>query len=717
MAKGISSLVAVLKRRGLPAAAAFVAVMGAAGAYLLLSPKLYEASARMMLDDKRVSVSDLGRDLTQVTSTTPGGPSPLADQAELVKSEKVLEKAIAATYPPGVKDSITPEKLRKKLKVKIVPATNILEFKYEARDAQLAAKLLNVIAQTMVEENTRTISSQATKVREFLEKKEVPAAQRNLTVAEANENRQKQASGIVSFDEQSKSVVTSLASLEDQERTALAQLQELRSRAASLEKITKTTSLDKAYSAVRTGQDEEVKKLRSKLTELEQQVIQAKLKFTEEHPTVTKLVQERDAVKAMYEQEVARVSPDGQSQTTNFASDDLTKDLTAQLITNQTESLAVQKKLRVIQAERANLQARLGKLPLQQQSVAALTRKREEAAESLKTLQRKLEEARIAEAQKVSNLSIIEFAKPGTSPSSPKIPVVLVVATVFGTVLATGIILLLEAMDNTLRSGWEAQDLLKLQLLGVLPRLPGSTLKLQSADTFLDDIGSVEPYRMLLKNIEFRNLEDLNSIVISSTISGEGKSVVASHLGAVSAMLSRKTLIIDADLRRPEQHRIFHLEHKPGVADVIAGNLSLMEAVQPSGTENLSVLTCGEMHNRPSQLLESPEMKALIAEATAKFDLVIIDTPPLCACADASTLSRYSDGMVVVTRPGFTLKEILQKAVVDLTHNGVKVLGIVVNGMTSDTDLYYRYPVTGYQPKLTPTNKSFTALSGGKNSK
>ena len=317
---------------------------------------------------------------------------------------------------------------------------------------------------------------------------------------------------------------------------------------------------------------------------------------------------------------------------------------------------------------------------------------------SLKFLQSKLEEARLAQAQKVSNIRIIESAKVPESPSSPKKAVVLALATVFGGILATGIILLLELMDNTLRDGREAEELLNLPLLGVLPRLPAKALVLEPSDRFLDQVGLVEPYRMLFKTLEFRSDDELKTIVVSSTISGEGKSVVASHLAAVSAMLSRKTLVIDADLRRPVPHTLFNLPPKPGITEIIEGSRSLINAIQITDVDNLDVLTCGELHGRPSQLLESVEMKSILEEAAKEYELVVIDTPPVSACADAATLGKYSNGVVLVTRPSFTNKEMLQRAVSELNRDRIPILGVVVNGMSNLTEKYYRYPVKNYQP-------------------
>lgn len=719
MEKGISSLLAVLKRRALPALVTFTAVIGGAFAYLTVTPRLYEASARLIQDDRRVSVSELGRDLTQVSSGAPGGPSPLANEAELVKSQRVLERAIALaslkSYNGSPTSQITSEELNKGLGVKIVPATNILQLNYKSKDPELAAQLLNAVSQAMIEENTKTISSEATKVREFLESSEIPNARKRLAAAEKNESNYRHISGIISFEEQTKSAVESLATLEDQERALTAQLQEAKGRDASLRQITDAKSLDKAYASVRGGQDEQLKTLRAKLTELNTKLIEARLRLTENHPSVIALVEQRDKVNKLYTEQLARVSPANSSVATNsVAGDQISQDLTSKLLANETERKAIENKLKTVQAQRVQLQVQIAKLPIQQQPLIALTREREDATASLKSLQSKLEEARITEAQKVSNLRLIEAAKPPTIASSPKRSAVLALATVFGTVLGTGVMLLLEVMDNTLKDASEAEELLSLPLLGVLPRLPAKTLVLEPADRFLDDVSLVEPYRMLLKTLEFRSTDKVHVIVVSSTLSGEGKSIVASHLAAISAMLSRRTLIIDADLRRPMQHTLFNLAPKPGITDVIEKRRSLNQAVQPTDVENLHVLTGGEFHGRPSQLLESPAMKSLVAEAAEYYDMVIIDTAPISACADAATLARQSDGMMLVTRPSITIKEVLQRAVSELNHNQIPVLGVVVNGMTEQTEKYFRYPVDNDRPLGGRSPKRLTAVEGGR---
>lgn len=708
MAKNISSLPSVLKRHRWPALATFASVIGASIAYLVVTPPVYKVTARLMLDDKQVSVSQLGRDLTQVPSNVPGGPSPIANQAELVKSQRVLKRAVDKVFPKEVespKSKKTIGVLGKGLKVKIVPATNILEMSYQDRDPALATKLINAVSEVMVEESTEAIRSEAKAVREFLEK-EVPKRRAAAGAAEGAETQYRQQSGLISFEEQTKSLVESLATLEDQERVLAAQLQEARSKSQELQQITNSSTLPNAYAAGRVGQDKELADLRVKLADVDGQLAKARSRFTDDNPAIVSLLQQRDSIRDLYNAKAARLLPTNQSvPSANIASDELSQKLTSQYITGETDRIALEKKLNVLQADRVQLRQRIAQLPLKQQPLTILVRQREEATASLKLLQSKLEEARIAEAQLISNIRIIEQAQIPSAAAGPNSKVVLVVAIVFGTILAVGIILLLEVMDNKLRDASDAEDLLKLPILGVLPNLPKEAQSLEKPDQFLDNVGLVEPYRRLLKTLEFRSLEKLKVIVVTSTLTGEGKSLVVSHLAAVSAMLSGRILIIDADLHRSKQHSLFDLPFQPGLTDVIDKKLSLLHAVQPTSVENLSILTCGEICDRPSSLLESPSMKSILAEAAAHYDLVIVDTPPVSSCADAHAMSRYSDGLVMITRPNFTPKEMVLRAIAELKGNGVPILGIVVNGMTTQTEKYYRSALKGYKPTAKPRKR------------
>ncbi len=704
MDTSLSSLPLALRRRLLPALVTFTSVIGGAIAYVVVTPPVYQVKARLMLDNKKVSVSELGRNLSQVPANTPGGANPIATQAELVGSERVLQRALEKIALLGSsQEELTIDTLREDLKVKIVPATNILELSYQGQNPELATTVINAVANAMVSESAEGIRSEARAVREFLEK-EVPLRRKEVAAAEAALNKFKQTTGLVSPEEQTQLLIRSLATLEDQERAVSIQLQDAKTRSQELQTITSLNNTQNAYIAGRIGQDQELQALRAQLVNLEQELAKARSRLTDQNPAVISLVQERYQLLTLYNQKLSRLLPTNQPTNQiippgDVASDQLSQNFTSRFILAETERSALEQKLYLVQTERIKLQDRLGQIPVLRQPFATLVRRQEEAIASLKLLQNKLEEARIAEAQLVNNIQIIERAKlPSLSQQlNPKVLVVLVIATAAGIALAVGMVLLLEVMDNTLHDASEAEALLKLPRLGVLPKMPAQALSLEQPNRFLADIRLMEPYRLLLTTMELRAQKRLQLIVVSSAVSGEGKSVVASHLAAVSVRFSRRTLIIDADWRHPMQQDLFGLPPQPKVTDLIDRNQTWLSAVQPTAIANLSILTCSELPSGSATFLQSQVMKSILAAAADHYDLVIVDTPPVSSFADAHSLSRYSDGLVIVTRPNFTQKDMLLQTVSELKDSSTPILGFVVNGISDRTQQYYSYSLDSYQ--------------------
>jgi succinoglycan biosynthesis transport protein ExoP len=681
-----SILLSVLKRRMLPAMMTFASVMVAAIAYLAFTPRLYEATARLMLNDNQLSVSDLGRDLGRLPSAAAGGPNPLATQSELLKSQRVLKRAIRKL--PFKEDTLTVHQISQELRVRIVPGTNILELSYRDKNPKLAAALLNAATAAMVEENIANIRAGASSVRAFLET-EVPKQRTVLEEVEARENRYRQENGLISVAEQTQELVQSLGAVENQERDLSSQLQDLTSQHLSLQQLVGTASSKKAYTSARVGQDEELKALRTKLADLAAQVIEMRSRLGDQHPDLIALTEQRDETQKLYESKRSRIMPAEQSSTSDVAGDALSQELMAKLIASDIERVALEQKLGVVRTSRLNLQSRLIELPIKQQPLTTLIRTREEAESTLKQLQSKLQEARIAEAQLISNINIISVAESPTQPQWPKKSAVLVMAVVFGTALSTGIILLLEVLDGSLYDAGAAEEIFGQPPLGALPPLYSTLMDLSQPELFLDNVYSVEPYRKLLKTLEFRTAKKLRLLAISSALANEGKSAVVSHLAVVSALSSQRTLIIDADLRRPKQHKLFRLSLEPGLAEVIDGKLTLQEAIQTTSCERLSVLTCGNRSQRPSIVLESAAMQSLLQAAANQFDLVILDTPPINSYADAFVLSRYSDGLMFVVRPGTTTRNGLSQAVREQSKSGVEFIGFVLNNMDSPIERDY----------------------------
>lgn len=701
---GMPPITPVIKRNLWNALLTFTAVVGASYVYVKATPPVYEGSVRLILDDRRSSVSELGQAIA--SNTAPGNANPIATQAELIASERVLKRAAILLAASGLDDKVPdPGSIASALKVKIVPATNILEVYYSNRDPKVVAAVLNAVSQATVQESGEAIRQQAFAVRQFVEGR-VPGQQARLEKAEFAESQFKEANGIVSLEDQDKNLVNSLAVVEDQARALSAQLSEAQKKSGQLQGIIGVDNVRTAYITSRAGQDDELKTLRAKLTDLESQVIDARSRLGDQNPDLLALVQKRDETRTLYSQSLARVVPNSSIVPGNsLATDDLSRGLIATYITGAVEQNAMIDKLKALRGQQAPLQSRLATLPAKQRVLMSLVRQREQEALTLKTLQGKLEEARIAEAQLISNVRVVGQAAVPKMPASPKPAAALLLGLAAGFASAIAVILLGEMLNTKVGSPSEVESQLKLPVLGILPRrLPLQPSRLNG---FLNNADAIEPYRRILKTLELSNKDPLRSILVSSSIAGEGKSSVAAHLAIVSAMMSRRTLLIDADLSQPLQHHFFDLSQQPGLTDVVSENASLNAIVQPTTIANLHVLTQGQWLNRPAQVLEANAMKTLVQTAMKEYDLVIIDTAPVARFADAMSLSEHTDGVVLVVRPEFTPRAAALQSIADLQKSGARILGTIVNP-TPDPARINRAPSS---PSLDPVNQRYPSPS------
>ncbi|MCY8908213.1 CpsD/CapB family tyrosine-protein kinase [Bacillus atrophaeus] len=189
-----------------------------------------------------------------------------------------------------------------------------------------------------------------------------------------------------------------------------------------------------------------------------------------------------------------------------------------------------------------------------------------------------------------------------------------------------------------------------------------------------------EQYRTIRTNIAFSSVQtNLRSILVTSSVPGEGKSFSAANLAAVFAQQEKKVLLVDADLRKPTIHETFQLENVTGLTNVLVETCSLSETVQQTPIDNLYILTSGPTPPNPAELLSSKAMGDLILDIYDQYSLVIFDSPPLLAVADGQILANQTDGSVLVVLSGKTKIDTVQKAKDALEQSKAKLLGALLN--------------------------------------
>ena len=201
-----------------------------------------------------------------------------------------------------------------------------------------------------------------------------------------------------------------------------------------------------------------------------------------------------------------------------------------------------------------------------------------------------------------------------------------------------------------------------------------------------------EAYRNLRTNLSFLRPDNpLNKIAITSSVPKEGKSLTAANLAIAISYNDKEVLIIDADLRKPMQHKFYDLSNYEGLSDILTGNLEFLEAIKKTGVERLSLISTGFIPPNPSELLSSKRMEKVIEQAEKTFDFIILDTPPIIAVTDAAILGKKLDGVLLVTASHETERNVLEKSIDKLNKANVDIFGTVLNKYPVDKRGYDNY--------------------------
>jgi capsular exopolysaccharide synthesis family protein len=320
----------------------------------------------------------------------------------------------------------------------------------------------------------------------------------------------------------------------------------------------------------------------------------------------------------------------------------------------------------------------------------------------------KLQEANIDAGNSATNVTIADPARPPGTPWMPR-PTLFVEAGLFcGLMIGLGLAYLLESQDDTLTDSFQVETVSNLPVLGMIPfhrveaRQREGALAGESSSFLVAPASSTaESFRSLRSGLTLSGVgRKLRVLSITSALPGEGKSYTAYNLGLAFAATGRKVLIIDADLRRPRQHALFRAAREDGLADLLAGLKSFDEVLTPHPVEaNLTLLPAGRQSPLASELLGGGEIGGVLEAARTRFDLILVDTPPVLPVADAILIGTHCDGTIGVLRAGRTSRKALRRFVQTLARNRVHILGIVIEAVDISASEYrsvYGYNVQSY---------------------
>jgi polysaccharide biosynthesis transport protein len=299
-----------------------------------------------------------------------------------------------------------------------------------------------------------------------------------------------------------------------------------------------------------------------------------------------------------------------------------------------------------------------------------------------------------------SELAIIDPPRTPTAMAAPRPLLNALVSGILGILVATGVAFVWEKLDDRVRTPEDVEAVTGLPTIGTVVRMPGDRNRKEFyrlATLLYPRSVAAEAFRTIRTNLEFASLDrDLRTLTITSALSGEGKSVVSANLAVAFAQAGRRTILVDADLRRPGVHELFSVVNTVGLTDMmLSDSVDLRLVAKDTEEPNLRIVTSGTTPANPAELLGSQRMAAILQRLLADADLVVLDTPPVAAVTDAALLAARSDSTLLVVNPDRSSERMVRKAREALRHVNARVVGVVLNNVSArdaEANAYYGMP-------------------------
>jgi len=301
-----------------------------------------------------------------------------------------------------------------------------------------------------------------------------------------------------------------------------------------------------------------------------------------------------------------------------------------------------------------------------------------------------------------TNVRPLDSAQLPTKPVSPNLRVNVMVGSSLALVLGIGIIMLMVFLDRSVKSAEDAQASAGAPMLGIIPMLrEGDAARTNDKERDLyvhqnPKSQIAEACRSLRTNIVFSAADrPLKTLVVSSANPREGKTTLALYLGTTMAQSGQRVLVIDTDMRRPRLHQSLGIPKGIGLSSLIVGEGTYEEAIKTTDVPNLFALPCGPLPPNPAEVLMSKRFVTVLAELSARFDRIILDSPPIGAVTDAVVLSKHTDGVAIVVQAGRTLRDDVKRAVRHVRNVNGHLVGVILNQVDA-SDRRYGYYSTYY---------------------
>lgn len=716
----ISEYLAILQKRARLIILCVLLALSVTVVKSLMSKPLYRATTILDIDKDRGTPYDVS---DRFVLYSWWDPEYLPTQTRLIRSREVAERVVRKLnllqnkdFNPSAgevsSDAVVTDAdervtgaalgVQGGITVTPVKGTNLVELSYVAASPELAADIANSVAETYIDWNLETKYSTLDKAGRFITSQieQLKAEIRDKELQLQTYGREK---GIVSPDPQMNVTLQNLDQLNKDYASAVADRVAKQARFAEYQN-SRPEALAETLSTSTTN-------ARSEVARLEREYAEKQALFKEDYPAMVQLRAQLDKAKQEYQKLVDETVTRAREQARTEYYTALRRERALQDVLQGQKTAAMDLNSNAIEYNNLYVE-----VETKRQLLDGLL-KRQNETEMTSRLQ----------TERVSNIRIVDRALPPGGPFVPNHTKNAAMGLFLGLFAGVGLAFLLEYMDRSIRSVKQVEQYLKLPALGLIPAVGesgmggygygyyglGKRKQKRSPDepkgksgggpgsVAIELIPHVKPrstvaeaYRAIRTALLLSRAGGVRTIVITSSLPGEGKTSTSANLAVVLAQLKKKVLLVDADLHKPRMHEIFRVSNRMGLVSVLAENADPGDVIAATAVPDLSVLPAGPLSPNPSGLLASEAMTSFLEYASKQFDFVVIDSPPVSAVADAIVMGNQVDGVVLGVEGGRTPREIVARVRDKLLRANVRILGVLINNLAEqsfDYGYYYHY--------------------------
>jgi len=635
----------------------------------------------------------------------------LANLMSLITSRTVAERTVGT-----LKLDMSPETLQRKISVDTAmnPAahggaanTDIIEIRVKDGDPNNAVQIANAVAMVFAS-YYQEISHQNAETNVRALEEEVAKAERDLDLAESALKSYKKEKGMAALPEGTNVVLANITETQHQRDQAAAQLAEAQQRLAS---INQQLARESPTKVVEEGTTDSplVQQLEAQVASLKIKLSEAQAKYYDVHPTVQDLKQSLADAQAKLESEKKKFR-----MRQNIVANPIRQSLLAQK--SQLESDVKGFSARVSQLDAALERAKGSLAPGEDVKLQRLQQEFLDSQARCSAVKERLNQARLDEKDTSATgaIRLVDKAVAARGPIGKSRSSYLVMGLILSLIVGVGLALMLETLDNRIRSNVDVEQLLSLPVNALIPSMTGRNAPALPKITYLDPLSPLaEAYRFLRTDLLLTAAESgCQTIMVATAKPGQGGTTTIANLAISLAMDGKRVVIVDGDMRRPTLHRIFKANNDYGLSSVLSGEKDLDEVLVSTEVQNLMLLPAGPTPTNPSEMLGSQRMGDVVETLRQGADFVLFDTPSAIAFTDTIVLSRWIDGVLLVVRANqvprgaeLQVRKLFNKA-------NVRILGVVLNDVQpTNVDSYYYH--SHYYPNAGSTILALEGNKGG----